>query len=348
MQSKLKFLTLSFILSGIFVYAQSNTSDTMDKKMYYLNKINITNEYNTLKEVIVGIAPALYFPDRSDVEEEGGSSVLVKWLSKLIYPLLKGRKVPNWIAKKYQKEEAALVKVLKEYNVVIHRPDEVTPIKSEPLGLGQMYARDPVLCVDTLFVDAHLQLPMRWKESRGFSGIISKLRTNNVAVCEIPKDTGNVYLEGGDVMIDLPYIYVGIGKYASNMKGVEWLQKIVGDSIKVVPVQIIDSSILHLDCAMTLTGKQKGIIHRQSLQNPLPYPLNTYNFIEVDSKTRKQLGTNILMLNPATIVVQKRHKLLQQKLKAAGYSVIAIEFTWHALLGGAFRCATCPLVRGEI
>ncbi len=317
-------------------------------KKNLLSRINITNEYDTLKEVIVGIAPALYFPGRVEmIEEEGGSSVLVKWISKLIYPIFRGRKVPNWITKKYQREEDALIKVLKEYNVVVHRPDEVYPLKNEPLGLGQMYARDPVLCVDSFFVDAHLQIPMRWKESRGFIDIINKLKANNLTVCEIPKDTSNIYLEGGDVIIDLPYIYVGIGKYASNTKGVEWLQKIVSDSITIVPVTITDPSILHLDCAMTLTGKQSGIIHSPSLQSPLPYPLNTYNFIAIDSKTRKQLGTNILMINPATIIVQKRHKQLQQKLKAAGYTVIPVEFTWHALLGGAFRCATCPLVRGE-
>ncbi|WP_255499258.1 HEPN domain-containing protein [Dysgonomonas sp. HDW5A] len=42
------------------------------------------------------------------------------------------------ITKKYRKEESNLIDVLKEYNVVVHRPDDVIPQVGEPLGLERL------------------------------------------------------------------------------------------------------------------------------------------------------------------------------------------------------------------
>lgn len=119
----------------------------------------------------------------------------------------------------------------------------------------------------------------------------------------------------------------------------------MGEKFKIVPVAITDPSVLHLDCAMTIIGNKKGIIHRKSLTFDLPEPLKSYDFVEVDNKTAKELGTNVFLINPQTIVVQKRHKKLIKDLEAKGFQVIPIKFTWHARLGGAFQCATSSISR---
>ena len=90
---------------------------------------------------------------------------------------------------------------------------------------------------------------------------------------------------------------------------------------------------------------EMAIINRESLKQPLPFPLNEYEFIEVDSKSRKELGTNVLVIDLKTIVVQERHTELQSKLRENGFKVITIDFTNHANTHGAFRCVTCPLSR---
>ncbi|QIK61632.1 HEPN domain-containing protein [Dysgonomonas sp. HDW5A] len=46
--------------------------------------------------------------------------------------------LPILITKKYRKEESNLIDVLKEYNVVVHRPDDVIPQVGEPLGLERL------------------------------------------------------------------------------------------------------------------------------------------------------------------------------------------------------------------
>ena len=90
----------------------------------------------------------------------------------------------------------------------------------------------------------------------------------------------------GDVLdvVDLPYVYVGIGARATNSEGAEWLSKHLGEEATVVPVRIENPDIFHLDTCMTLVGNGQGIICREVLADPLPHPLSGYDFIEVDAK----------------------------------------------------------------
>lgn len=309
-----------------------------------MSSIHIANEYGRLKEVVLGVAPALYFPDTHDIELEVEHPWWKKALTTAVYPIVKGKAVPRFLVRKYQKELEDLEQALTRHGVRVRRPDEVKIRPNEPLGLGQMYARDSVLCVGQTMISGNLQIKMRQKELRGFSPILRSYRQRGARVSEIPASS-EIYLEGGDVLVDLPYVYVGIGKYASNELGAQWLQQQLGPDIKVIPVRLNNDGILHLDCCMTLIGEKLGIIHRESLQTPLPYPLHTYEFIEVDKKTRSELGTNILMLGPKHIIVQKRHASLQHRLIERGFTVVPLDFTWHARLDGAFRCATCPINR---
>lgn len=307
-------------------------------------RISVSNEWSRLGETVLGIAPTLYFPGIHPIEREPAAFMWRKILSGVLYPLADGRRVPGWISRKYVAELDRLHEVLIGHGVTVHRPAAVTPLPGEPLGLGQMFARDPVFAVGDILVDGKLKMDMRHKERRGLVPLLSAFARSGAHVVSVP--SGDVFLEGGDVIVDLPYVYVGIGKYASNMDGVRWLQAQLGPQVNVVPVPLAVPGILHLDCCMTLIGEGLGIIHRDSLAHPLPHPLDTYKFIEIAGPARQQLGTNVLVLDPATIVVQQRHVQLQQQLRKKGFHVIPIEFNWHALLGGAFRCATAPLFRG--
>jgi N-dimethylarginine dimethylaminohydrolase len=310
-----------------------------------MTQIAVHNEWSRLEEVVLGIAPALYFPGVQPLEMELANPWWRRVSTAVLYMLAKGRRVPEWITQKYVAELEALRKVLLESGVTVHSPVPVTPLAQEPPGLGQMFARDPIVAVGNTLVVGQLQIEMRRKERRGFDPLLDELALNGARVASTSSD--HIFLEGGDVIIDLPYVYIGVGKYGSNLKGVEWLQSQLGGAVKVVPVPLAVSGILHLDCCMTLIGPRLGIIHRESLVNPLPPPLDAYEFIEVDARTRQELGTNVLVLDPETIIVQSRHVQLRQHLRERGFRVISLDFSWHTWLGGAFRCATAPIRRGQ-
>lgn len=308
-----------------------------------MTQISVHNEWSRLEEVVLGIAPELYFPAIHPIELESMNPWWQRASAVMLHTIAKGCRVPVWITQKYVAELEALRKVLLEHGVTVQRPVPVALLAEEPLGLGQMFARDPIMTIGDTLISGQLQIEMRRKERRGLSLLLGELADKGSRVISLTSD--NIFLEGGDVIVDLPYVYVGVGKYGSNLKGVEWLQSQFGTAVTVVPIPLTVSGILHLDCCMTLIGSRLGIIHRESLVNPLPPPLNAYEFIEVDARTRQELGTNVLVLDPKTIVVQSRHVQLQQNLRERGFRVIPLDFSWHARLGGAFRCATAPIRR---
>ncbi|MGC2921279.1 dimethylarginine dimethylaminohydrolase family protein [Leuconostoc mesenteroides] len=287
-------------------------------------KINVYNEYDPLKEVIIGDATKLYFPDTHEIEQEEHTSKWKQFMTKHIYTLLRGKKVPSFLAKKFQRELAEFQRILETHGVKVHHVDSVTPTKLDPYGMGQMYARDSAMSVGEHFIEGNVQIEMRKIERRGYQRIVAAINDKNQVHTLNQKD--KIYLEGGDVIVNYPYVFVGIGKYASNEAGAKWLQSILDKDFeneivdrpwKVVPVYLNDDAILHLDCCMTIIGP----------------------------KTRKEMGGNVLVIGPKKVIVQKRHTALQEALKNEGYTVIPIVFTWHSLLDGALRCASCPLVR---
>lgn len=308
-----------------------------------MSRISVYNEWGPLEETLLGTASSLYFPGPHPIEAEGSRPLGERLLKGAVYGLAGGWKVPKFLRRRYERELDAFAEVLSGHGVRVLRPDDVTPMKGEPLGLGQMFSRDPLMAVGSTLVEGRLQIEMRRKENRGLRPRISTLEREGADVAILADESA--CLEGGDVVVDWPHVYVGIGKYASNMAGVRWLQDLLGSEAQVIPVRLRAAAVLHLDCCMTLTGPGRGIIHRAALQDPLPAPLKDYDFIEIDAGTRREMGGNILMLDPETIVVQRRHAALAEALAAQGLKVTPVEFSAHAALEGAFRCATAPLRR---
>jgi N-dimethylarginine dimethylaminohydrolase len=303
----------------------------------------IHNEYSQLKEVILGISSKIYPAFDLPQKMIDGLDFTTLLQYKLPSIIFKNRSLPKRPTFMMIKELEALNTVLREQNVKVHRLEPIVPLEHEDPGLMQMYARDPVFIIGKKAIVGNMALKMRKKEYRGYEPLFKYLETNGYEIIHMPKDDRTI-LEGGDVIIDSPYVYVGFGTYISTLEGIKWLQRILKKEYEVIPIEIKDQSIMHLDCCMTIIGKNKGIVHRASL-GMLPGHFGHYDFIEVEAKTRKQLGTNVFMINPETIVVQKRHEILIGELRSRGYKVYPLKFNLLASIGGAFRCATCPVDR---
>ena len=327
-------VTLFFFISLIL----TNVATAQEKTM------NIQNEYDTLKKVMVGNCTNLIVPQSLPDDLKGEKTSL---LNKLFFNLYKGKKAPRWLVKALNEEQNDFINVLKKYDVEIIRPEIVEPLPDEEIGLGQMYVRDPAFIVgDNLFF-GKLFSPERRKETRGFVDFEGNIKSNKIFKLDNKTELITAFIEGGDVIVDYPYVFIGVSNIATNLEGIKWLQLKLGEKYKIIPLEFTDKSILHLDCIITIIGNNKGIIHKNSLKSPLPYPLNEYDFIEVDNKTRKELGTNVFVINPTTVIVQKRHKKLQNDLLSKGYKVEIVKFNSHSDLGGAFRCVTFPILRTE-
>lgn len=89
----------------------------------------------------------------------------------MLYAIAKGRRVPAWITQKYVAELGALQKVLLEHGVAVYHPVPIAPLAEEPPGLGQMFARDPIIAVGNTLIVGQLQIEMRRKERRGLDSL---------------------------------------------------------------------------------------------------------------------------------------------------------------------------------
>lgn len=311
-----------------------------------MSSICVKNEWSSLKSVFIGLSN-IRFPEPNVYVFKGSNPLWLRIIDKIIGSFFAGKKIPKWLTKKFIKENTDLEKTLKKFNIKVYRPHEVFPQNNEPLGLSQVFPRDPIIVIDNKIIYGYQKIPALRKETRGIKKALDKINMNHEKYVLSPQEYPETYLEGGDVLVDLPYVFVGIGDVASNKKGADWLQKILGNNYKVIPVKIIKKGINHLDTCLTLIGKKKGIICKEVIEDPLPFPLCDYEFINVKKNVRKEIGINIIMVNPNTIIIQQRHKTLKNQLLKKGYNVISLDFTWHALSGGAFRCATHPLIRKD-
>jgi N-dimethylarginine dimethylaminohydrolase len=309
--------------------------------------VSVNNEWSTLREVVLGIASRLYWPDPGTVFLKETSPWCMVLIGRIGGALLAGRPMPRWTGALLAPELRELEMVLARHDVVVHRPDPIRPHPGEPAGLSQVFARDPVIVVGDTVILAAQKLPMLRKEIRGFGRLLDRIRAAGARVVRVPAEAEDTFIEGGDVLVDLPYVFVGVGELASNLNGARWLQEQLGPKVHVVAVPIVKRGVFHLDTCLTLIGPRTGIVCREALADPLPPPLCEYDLIAVDERTRAGLGTNVLMLDSRTVIAQRRHRRLLARLRARGFRTVALDFGWHALGGGAFRCATHPLRRAD-
>ena len=68
-------------------------------------------------------------------------------------------------------------------------------------------------------------------------------------IINVPSD---IYLEGGDIVVDNKLVYVGISERAT-MDGVSFLRKVLGNDYSVIPLKL-KPKFLHLDVVLVIYG----------------------------------------------------------------------------------------------
>lgn len=151
-------------------------------------------------------------------------------------------------------------------------------------------------------------------------------------------------IEGGDVLVDEPYVYIGIGQ-RTNVEGAMLLKRALGSSWKIVPIQL-EKGILHLDCVMAIIGNNTIIWcpdllvdGRQAIEERFD------DRISVTREDAFHMATNVLMIDPSNIIIERRHVTLQNQLTARDITVHTLDWSEMKKFGGLFRCAICPLHR---
>lgn len=236
------------------------------------------------------------------------------------------------------REYAEYVGLLERYGVEVLRADPGLAYSFDytcPRDIGFVIA-------DNFFV-ANMAVASRAEEIRTIEPHLANLEATRIV--QLPPDC---LLEGGDVIVvDSRTVLAGYNQ-RSNYSGFEFLKDYLAPSgIRVFAVPHIQ---LHLDCCLNPLGLGHMLIHPDSLSDigdKTVQLLEQFEWIPVDAVEREYLATNVLSIDPKTVIARNHMACLRvnHELARLGYIVEAIEFDGVPATGGSFRCASLAMAR---
>lgn len=312
------------------------------------------HEWGKLREVVIGISPA---EDFVVFYEES-----CRWLTPEGLAFSRrhaGQRLidvdPDW-AHRIEHQVDALAELVAREGILVHRPERLTGNERTFLAPNsegaQLFPRDGMIVIGKHVIDASLRLKCRQRERYGMRSIIrNAVATRGAHWSSVPLGSPGCidgpFLEGGDVLLNGHEIYVGISGCASDLAGADWLQALLGDAYRVIPVAL-KSHALHLDCVLALIKPGLLIYCPQKLIDGLPMSLRDWDKIEVSPEEATLLAINALVLEPGRVIVDIDNRRVINELRKHKIDVIPIPFDGPIRTGGGLRCAHHPLLRESV
>jgi glycine amidinotransferase len=312
------------------------------------------HEWGKLREVVIGISPAEDFvvfheesmrwqaPDEAEFSRRHSGRRLVEL-------------DPDW-ARSMERQVDALAERVAREGVTVHRPERLQGEERTflaPRGEGaQLFARDAMIVVGDHVIEASLRLKSRQRERYGLRPMIQKAAQERGARWStVPLGWLNCvdgpFLEGGDTLLNGYEVYVGMSGCASDMAGIDWLQALLGERYRVIPVAL-RSDVLHLDCALALVRPGLLVWCPEKLIDGLPTSLRAWDAITVSKHEALRLATNGLILEEGRMMVDADNARVIGELRKRRMDVIPMPFDGPIRVGGGLRCAHHPLWRESV
>lgn len=300
--------------------------------------LNITNETNRLKSVILGTA--ISNGPTPKVEEAYDPKSLEHILAGT-YPI-----EADMIL-----EMEAFNQVFQKYGVEVFRPQLIE-------NYNQIFARDIGFVVENIFIKSNI-LPDRERELDAIQYIIDQMNPNHVV--RPPKE---VHIEGGDVMPWNDYIFIGTYKGAdykdfitarTNLEGVEYVKNLFPNK-KIKAFDLVKSKFeardnaLHLDCCFQPVGTNKGIIYKSGFREEADYEFllklfGKENLFHITRDEMYHMNSNVFSIDTNVVVSERNFTRLNQWLRENDFIVEEIPYAEIAKQEGLLRCSTLPLCR---
>lgn len=302
-------------------------------------ELNIQNETAQLEAVILGQPESLGItPDAEQTyDAKSYESVL-----KNIYPE----------ESDIEREMFAFEKILLKYDVKVFRPSVLK-------NCNQIFSRDVGVVIDDKMILCNI-IPDRKDEQEAYFPIFNRIAPNKIY--NLPEDA---HLEGGDIILNKNFIFVGIytkADYSSirtartNIHALNFL-KLIFPKKEFIPIELIKNDkdprkgILHLDCTFMELGNNKAIIYKDGFQNSSDYYkivdiYGTENIFEISTEEMYTMNTNIFSISPQVVVSDASFSRLNRHLEDKwNIRVEMVPYQETAKMGGLLRCSTLPLIR---
>jgi len=301
--------------------------------------INSYNEWDPLKEVVVGRACFANWPGNDPVFAL--ESEKTTWKET---PVPNGP-VPDWIIDESNEDLDILADTLALLGAVVHRPKAIN--YQQRGGMYGYCPRDRLLIHGSTIVDPAMMYPCRDMETEALEDVIYRADT----VLRMPRDQGMTLDAANVLRLNDTMLY--LESASGNQKAARWLQH----NFPEVKIEVCNFySGVHIDS--TLVPLREGLVmvnaSRVTMDN-LPRVFDNWEIIWIDDVVSqdfyqypyasKWIALNMLVVDPDTVIVDKHQTKLIDVLETFNFTVIPLELRHSRTLGGGFHCVTLDLIR---
>jgi N-dimethylarginine dimethylaminohydrolase len=301
--------------------------------------LNSVNEWDPLKQVVVGTADFANWPTNDPVFAKESEKTL--WKAS---PVPSGP-VPQQIIDESNEDLEALCDALRKEQVEVLRPNTIN--FQELGGMYNYCPRDRLIVAGSEIVDCAMMYPCRDMEISALCSVTdqaSKIHTMPRDQ-EMVLDAANVCRLGKDWL----YLLSASGNHAAY----RWLcEQLPGINIEAVNFY----SGVHIDSTIVPIREGVALVNGSRVTaDTLPESLQDWHCVYVDDVVAqdfynypyasKWIALNMLMVNPNLAVVDRHQKELIKTLHKLKVDVIMLELRHSRTLGGGFHCVTLDLFR---
>ena len=303
--------------------------------------ISSFNEWDPLRSVVVGSAKYANWPSNDPVFAQESEKTLWKET-----PVPSGP-VPQHIVDEADEDLNTLARTLHNLGIQVIRPGPRN--YSVTGGMYNYCPRDRLLVYGGTIVDPAMMYPCRDQEIIALDEVLSK--THNII--KMPRDQGMI-LDAANVC-RLGDSMLFLESASGNRPAYEWLCKqfpqvnielcnfYAGVHIDstIVPlreglVMLNASRVTEATCPRVFNGWEKIWVADVVAQDFYQYPYAS-----------KWIAMNMLVVDPATVIVDRHQTDLIQTLEQYKFTVIPLELRHSRTLGGGFHCVTLDLSRRQ-
>lgn len=301
--------------------------------------LNSHNEWDTLKEIVVGKADYANWPGNDPVFAKESERTL--WKES---PVPSGA-VPQQIIDESNEDLEALCDALRKENVVVHRPNDIN--FQESGGMYNYCPRDRLIVAGSEIVDCNMMYPCRNMEIFALPMV-----TKQASMIRVMPRHEDMILDAANVC-RLGDTWLYLLSHSGNLKAYKWLcEQFPNKSIEAVNFY----SGVHIDSTIVPIREGVALVNGSRVKpDNLPQALKDWHCVYVDDVVAqdfyqypyasKWIALNMLMVNPNLAVVDKNQKELIKTLQKLNVEVIMLELRHSRTLGGGFHCVTLDLFR---
>ena len=308
-----------------------------------LKLLSSHNEWDPLKEVIVGSATNAHWP--KDCSAFRNLEKTTKWQFS---PVPSGL-VESWIVKEANEDLDVLSKTLESLGVKVHRPRDLDFESFD--GMYNYCPRDRALIIGDKVVDAPMLYPTRKKE---IEAIVEYLPDSVISCVDsaVTFDAANICRLGKDLL----YLVSDSGNHA----GGKWLQNILGDEYNVHILENIYSGV-HIDSTISPVREGLVVLNADRInESNVPEPLRSWDKIWIHGDqlheqqfcqypyASKYIGLNFLTVDSTTVICDPKQTYLRTQLERYNVKTIGVDLRHSRTLGGGHHCVTLDLVRRSV